>query len=287
MAMLVLLLGSDARIPLDPPGPAKPAWQAERVPCADCGAPVLTPDAHRYFHLEADALAKRFVLDAENAGCGETGGLTFHRATRVTKCASTPALRTNMGATTTTRNGISARLRDRAIAASTGVAGSPTESERLLGAVQVGREVAGAVRWPAEHQAWAGCHDAMPTALGTDTFVASWAGGVAPPVGDAVTDAGRARGKRRRPTTGWDSLTPTELEVVRHASTGLTNPQIAERMFVGRATVKTHLLHVFDKLGIASRSELAAEATRRDLASRKGRRNQAERPDFPSYPPHG
>jgi DNA-binding CsgD family transcriptional regulator len=43
----------------------------------------------------------------------------------------------------------------------------------------------------------------------------------------------------------------------------LTNPQIAERLLMGRATVKTHLEHVFTKLAVHTRAELAAEATRR------------------------
>ena len=46
-------------------------------------------------------------------------------------------------------------------------------------------------------------------------------------------------------------------------SEGLTNPQIAERLLMGRATVKTHLEHIFTKLGIRSRAQLAAEAARR------------------------
>jgi DNA-binding CsgD family transcriptional regulator len=45
-------------------------------------------------------------------------------------------------------------------------------------------------------------------------------------------------------------------------SDGLTNPQIGERLFVSRRTVRTHLAHVFAKLGIASRAQLAAEVTR-------------------------
>jgi DNA-binding CsgD family transcriptional regulator len=44
---------------------------------------------------------------------------------------------------------------------------------------------------------------------------------------------------------------------------GLTNPQIAERLLMGRATVKTHLDHVFAKTGLHSRTELAAEYVRR------------------------
>lgn len=71
------------------------------------------------------------------------------------------------------------------------------------------------------------------------------------------------RGARRRPQIGWDSLTPTEHRVVDLVVEGLTNPQIGERLYVSRRTVQTHLAHVFTKLGISSRTQLAAEATRR------------------------
>ena len=93
---------------------------------------------------------------------------------------------------------------------------------------------------------------------------------------DAARDAARAeatlrdlgirrgrRGPRKRPQLGWDSLTPTELRVVDLVVEGLTNPQIGEHLFVSRRTVQTHLAHVFTKLGISSRTQLAAEATRR------------------------
>jgi len=62
------------------------------------------------------------------------------------------------------------------------------------------------------------------------------------------------------------------LEVVRLVSEHLTNPEIATRLFVSRATIKTHLVHIFSKLGIESRSQLVAEAIKRGLrpqASRK------------------
>lgn len=61
------------------------------------------------------------------------------------------------------------------------------------------------------------------------------------------------------------TLTPTEIEVVKLVAKGLTNPEIGERLFIGRGTVKAHLAHVFAKLDIATRAELAAEATRRGL----------------------
>lgn len=71
------------------------------------------------------------------------------------------------------------------------------------------------------------------------------------------------RGRRRRPTSGWGSLTATEADVVRLAVEGSTNSQIGRRLFISPRTVQTHLAHVFAKLGLSSRVELAAEAARR------------------------
>jgi len=45
---------------------------------------------------------------------------------------------------------------------------------------------------------------------------------------------------------------------------GFTNPQIADRLLMRRETVKTHLSHVYAKLGVANRTELAALAARAD-----------------------
>jgi DNA-binding CsgD family transcriptional regulator/tetratricopeptide (TPR) repeat protein len=70
------------------------------------------------------------------------------------------------------------------------------------------------------------------------------------------------RGARRRPSRGWESLTPTELEVVRLVSQGLTNVEIGRRLFISRRTVETHLSHIFAKLGVSSRVQLAAQASR-------------------------
>jgi DNA-binding CsgD family transcriptional regulator len=71
-----------------------------------------------------------------------------------------------------------------------------------------------------------------------------------------------SRGARQRPRIGWDSLTPTEHRVVGLVAEGLTNPQIGERLYVSRRTVQTHLAHVFAKLDVSSRAELAATAAR-------------------------
>ncbi len=71
------------------------------------------------------------------------------------------------------------------------------------------------------------------------------------------------RGARQRPTSGWASLTDTEQAVVALVAQGLSNPEIAARMFLSRRTVQTHVSHILAKLGLASRVEVAAAAVRR------------------------
>jgi DNA-binding CsgD family transcriptional regulator len=73
---------------------------------------------------------------------------------------------------------------------------------------------------------------------------------------------GGAGSRPARPPLGWPSLTDAELAVVRLAAEGLTNAEVAARLFLSRYTVETHLKHVFAKLGVESRAELAALASR-------------------------
>jgi DNA-binding CsgD family transcriptional regulator len=65
-----------------------------------------------------------------------------------------------------------------------------------------------------------------------------------------------------RAQSGWQSLTPSERAVVDLVAEGLSNPQIGQRLYVSRRTVQTHLAHVFAKLHLTSRAQLAAEAAR-------------------------
>ena len=60
----------------------------------------------------------------------------------------------------------------------------------------------------------------------------------------------------RRPARGWAALTESELAVVRLVADGLTNREVAERLYVSPHTVSGHLRHAFDKLGINSRVAL-------------------------------
>ena len=51
-------------------------------------------------------------------------------------------------------------------------------------------------------------------------------------------------------------MTPQELQVAQLAAEGLSNKEIAERLYLSNRTVGTHLYRLFPKLGIASRAEL-------------------------------
>jgi predicted ATPase/DNA-binding CsgD family transcriptional regulator len=137
-----------------------------------------------------------------------------------------------------------------------------TECMRLLGAALALRDETG-YRWrfSFEERAVSGARAAAFAALGDDAAAAE-AEGHSLEWREAAELAGRMRGERKRPRYGWASLTPTEDRVVALVAEGLTNPQIAERLFIGRATVKTHLEHIYTKLDVHTRAELAAQATR-------------------------
>ena len=103
--------------------------------------------------------------------------------------------------------------------------------------------------------------------LGDDRFTQAWEEGQGLILDDAVAYAARKGGGRKRPAAGWASLTPAEREVVRLAGEGLRNDAIARRLFIAPGTVKVHLSHIFAKLGITTRAELAAQAAAQDLTA--------------------
>jgi DNA-binding CsgD family transcriptional regulator len=55
----------------------------------------------------------------------------------------------------------------------------------------------------------------------------------------------------------WQSLTSAELRIVEEVSRGLTNREVASCLFVSQNTVESHLKHIYPKLGIHSRTQLA------------------------------
>jgi DNA-binding NarL/FixJ family response regulator len=61
------------------------------------------------------------------------------------------------------------------------------------------------------------------------------------------------------------TLSPREREVLALVAQGDSNPTIAKKLFVGEATVKTHLLHVFEKLEVSDRTRAVTMAMERGL----------------------
>lgn len=83
--------------------------------------------------------------------------------------------------------------------------------------------------------------------------------GAQPMLESADTELRACGGRpRRSASSGVESLTPSELRVAALAAQGLSNPRIAETLFVSRSTVETHLRSLFRKLGITSRDQIAA-----------------------------
>ena len=140
---------------------------------------------------------------------------------------------------------------------------SPEEAARLLGASEARRHSAGYARPAIALRAHELAIDAVVDAVGSDRYGALAAEGAAMAWTEALDYAARGRGQRKRPMSGWESLTPTEQAVVKLVAEGLSNQQVAQRLFVSRRTVGTHLTHVFAKLGLSNRSELTAAAVRR------------------------
>jgi DNA-binding NarL/FixJ family response regulator len=84
--------------------------------------------------------------------------------------------------------------------------------------------------------------------------------------GEAVlspTVASRLLDQVRQPAK--ETVSQRELEVLQLVSSGATNREVAERLFISEATVKTHLLHIYAKLGVNDRAAAVGAAFERGL----------------------
>ncbi len=107
-----------------------------------------------------------------------------------------------------------------------------------------------------DHLPWAG--DVSSVLSPMAEFVAEVAGRP----GQRAAASAASAPRTRRPATGWEALTDAEQRVAQLVAGGLANREVAERLFLSRYTVETHLKHVFAKLAVSSRAELAALAPR-------------------------
>jgi DNA-binding NarL/FixJ family response regulator len=79
----------------------------------------------------------------------------------------------------------------------------------------------------------------------------------------APSVASRLVSRVRSPDRG--ELSPRELEILAMVAKGSTNRLIAKELFISEATVKTHLLHIYEKLGVPDRAAAVGEAYKRGL----------------------
>ena len=158
-------------------------------------------------------------------------------------------------------------------AALASVAGRPRRAARLYGAAEALRETTGVkLADPADRAERDRQVEEVRRRLGAHTFTAEWSAGremsaddgvrLALRLGwaDAPDGAAEASGGRKRSSV----LTRREMEVAVLVARGLTNRQAAEQLLVASRTIETHLEHIFGKLGVQTRAEVAAWAARNE-----------------------
>ncbi len=142
-------------------------------------------------------------------------------------------------------------------------AGNLQHAARLFGAADAVRRRKSLVRFKVYDASYEASVVALRNTMGEKGFEAAWAEGAALSIEEAIAYAQRGRGERKRASSGWASLTRAELDVVKLVSEGLGNRDVAARLFVSPRTVQAHLTHIYTKLGLTSRVQLAQEAARR------------------------
>ena len=154
-------------------------------------------------------------------------------------------------------------------------AGEPARAARLFGAAGAVRERSGATSlplWRAEHERNLAATRAR---LGVEAFAAACAAGQSMTVEEAIEEALRDGGsapeavippQAESAAPVADPLSPREREVATLIAQGLTNGEIAERLVVSAATVKSHVNHIFAKIGARDRAQAVVYAYGKGLA---------------------
>ncbi|MBO0820090.1 MAG: LuxR family transcriptional regulator [Nocardiopsaceae bacterium] len=102
-----------------------------------------------------------------------------------------------------------------------------------------------------------GAADTALASLGEETYNAAYASGAGLSLADAIAVARRRRPATPEPSEPAKPLTRREREIAGLVAEGLGNREIAERLFLSKRTVDSHLEHIFTKLAITSRTQLA------------------------------
>jgi non-specific serine/threonine protein kinase len=155
--------------------------------------------------------------------------------------------------------------------------GRPEQAARLLGAAEAMRELARGIAEPTDLPAMDRYAGALRVALGDVRVTAHLAVGRALPAEEAIAEAlslavtpvsscpaastaGAAAARSGRTAAQAHRLTARELEVARLLAQGLSNRQLAERLFITEGTASLHVKRILGKLDFASRAQITAWA---------------------------
>jgi predicted ATPase/DNA-binding CsgD family transcriptional regulator/tetratricopeptide (TPR) repeat protein len=149
-------------------------------------------------------------------------------------------------------------------------AGRAEYAAQLLGAAEALRQTYGFGRSTVESQRYDADLELARRAMAASAFASALDGAAAWTLQEAATKALNGHNCNVRPTDGWPSLTETERQVAVLVADGLTNSAIGERLYMSLGTVKDHLAHIFGKLGVSARTELAREVGRQEQLAHNG-----------------
>ncbi len=156
-----------------------------------------------------------------------------------------------------------------------GIAGVQGEAERaaiLLGAAEALRDAIGTPLPPGLHVIYERVLVTGRAQLGEKSFATAWAQGRALTPEQVLATQGEAKmpepvSVAKPPVSSYpNDLTPREVEVLRLVAAGSSNQEIADTLVISERTVNSHLVHIFNKLGVNSRAAAAAFAIREKLA---------------------
>jgi non-specific serine/threonine protein kinase len=228
-----------------------------------------------------DAVAEPLYREA--LGLAEEGGAIWHRSILLHNLGHVLAHRGELGAALELFQGslaLASQLGDHwhtahaliGLGGALGALGQPVQAARLFG---VGEQILAALGAPidfADRRELERNLERVRAALAPAAFDVAYAAGAALPLSHAIAEALAAAaaaspppGAEARPREVTGGLTARELEVLRLVAEGRTNREIAAALTISERTVNSHLVHIFDKLDVTSRTAATTAARRLGL----------------------